>query len=183
MAKERFRETADYTVSAGPDGYCFRFYCAVSGALPCVAGPIRKGSQDTTLETAWQTVGQSHFNQCHRCGRWVPDVMYNADALECVECALWKLPLYFCPECGVGHSCARCGVRLPGAKEPREYYQRIRRIGMEQYGFGPDAMKKKEGLPGLRRRYGGSLQFLPPVQQAAAEPVIPTKKARTGGFL
>jgi len=39
MAKERFRETADYTVSAGPDGYCFRFYCAVSGALPCVAGP------------------------------------------------------------------------------------------------------------------------------------------------
>lgn len=57
MAKERFRETADYTVSAGPDGYCFRFYCAVSGALPCVAGPIRKGSQDTTLETAWQTVG------------------------------------------------------------------------------------------------------------------------------
>ena len=57
MAKERFRETADYTVSAGPDGYCFRFYCAVSGALPCVAGPIRKGSQDTALETAWQTVG------------------------------------------------------------------------------------------------------------------------------
>ena len=43
--------------------------------------------------------------------------------------------------------------------------------------------EKKEGLPGLRRRYGGSLQFLPPVQQAAAEPVIPTKKARTGGFL
>ena len=58
MAKERFRETADYTVSAGPDGYCFRFYCAVSGALPCVAGPIRKGSQDTTLETAWQTVAE-----------------------------------------------------------------------------------------------------------------------------
>lgn len=144
MAKERFRETADYTVSAGPDGYCFRFYCAVSGALPCVAGPIRKGSQDTTLETAWQTVGRSHFNQCHRCGRWVPDVMYNVGALECVECAPWKLPLYFCPECGAGDSCARCGVRLPGAKEPREYYQRIRRIGMEQYGFGPDAMKKRK---------------------------------------
>lgn len=102
MAKERFRETADYTVSAGPDGYCFRFYCAVSGALPCVAGPIRKGSQDTTLETAWQTVGRSHFNQCHRCGRWVSDVMYNVGALECVECAPWKLPLYFCPECGAG---------------------------------------------------------------------------------
>lgn len=149
MAKERFRETADYTVSAGPDGYCFRFYCAVSGALLCVAGPIRQGSQDTALETAWQTVGRSHFNQCHRCGRWVSDVMYNADALECVECAPWKIPLYFCPECGArvsgaGDFCARCGVRLPGAKEPGEYYQRIRRIGMEQYGFGPDAMKKRK---------------------------------------
>ena len=70
--------------------------------------------------------------------------MYNVGALECVECAPWKLPLYFCPECGGGDSCARCGVRLPGAKEPREYYQRIRRIGMEQYGFGPDAMKKRK---------------------------------------
>ena len=94
-----------------------------------------------------------------------------------------EAPPVFLPGMRGGDSCARCGVRLPGAKEPREYYQRIRRIGMEQYGFGPDAMKKKEGLPGLRRRYGGSLQFLPPVQQAAAEPVIPTKKARTGGFL
>ena len=102
MAKERFRETADYTISLEPDGYYVRFYCAVSGALLCAVGPVREGPQGAALETAWQTEGRSHFNQCHRCGRWVSDVMYNADALECVECAPWKLPLYFCPECGAG---------------------------------------------------------------------------------
>lgn len=55
-----------------------------------------------------------------------------------------EAPPVFLPGMRGGDSCARCGVRLPGAKEPREYYQRIRRIGMEQYGFGPDAMKKKK---------------------------------------
>lgn len=55
-----------------------------------------------------------------------------------------EAPPVFLPGMRGGDSCARCGVRLPGAKEPREYYQRIRRIGMEQYGFGPDAMKKRK---------------------------------------
>ena len=55
-----------------------------------------------------------------------------------------EAPPVFLPGMRGGDSCARCGVRLPGAKEPREYYQRIRRIVMEQYGFGPDAMKKRK---------------------------------------
>ena len=100
MAKERFRETADYTVSAGPDGYCFRFYCAVSGALPCVAGPIRKGSQDTTLETAWQTVGGAISTSAIDAGDGFP--MSCIMRMHWNACAPWKLPLYFCPECGAG---------------------------------------------------------------------------------
>lgn len=146
MTKEGFHETADYTISLEPDGYYVRFYCAVSGALLCAVGPVREGPQEAALETAWQTEGRSHFNQCHRCGRWVSDVMYNADTLECVECSPWKIFPHFCPEygarvSGAGDFCARCGARLPG---DGGQYQKIRRVGMNQYGFGPDAMKQRK---------------------------------------
>lgn len=146
MTRERSHEIADYRVSLEADGYYFRFYCAVSGALLCTVGPIRQQSQEAALKTAWDTGGRSQFNQCHRCGRWVSDVMYNADALECVECSPWRDAPNFCPNCGTKRSgagafCLKCGARLLEEREQEGQYQKIRRIGMEQYGFGPDAMK------------------------------------------
>ena len=33
---------------------------------------------------------RAKFNPCGRCGRWVSDVMYNADVHECVACAPWE---------------------------------------------------------------------------------------------
>ncbi|EOQ35555.1 Double zinc ribbon [Butyricicoccus pullicaecorum DSM 23266] len=147
MPKEQCRRTADYEISVGPDGYYFRFYCAISGALLCTVGPVRGDTRETALQTAWQTEGRSLFNQCHKCGRWVSDVMYNADTLECVECSPWKPSLNFCPHCGAklcgtGSVCHKCGMRLMEDREREGRHQKIRRMGMEQYGFGPDAMKK-----------------------------------------
>lgn len=149
MAKESPHEIADYRMSVEPDGYYFRFYCVISGALLCVVGPIQEGTREMALEIAWQAEGRSHFNQCHKCGRWVSDVMYNADTLECVECSPWELFPNFCPNCGSEHSgaelfCSSCGIRLLGYREHGGQYQKIRRIGMEKYGFGPDAMKKRK---------------------------------------
>lgn len=182
MAKERFRETADYTVSAGPDGYCFRFYCAVSGALPCVAGPIRKGSQDTTLETAWQTVGGAISTSAIDAGDGFP-----MSCIMWVHWNAWNAPPGSSP-CISARNAGRGFLRQ--MRRPFTGSERTQGVlskdPQDRHGtvwIWAGRYEKKEGLPGLRRRYGGSLQFLPPVQQAAAEPVIPTKKARTGGFL
>lgn len=53
------------------------------------------------LMVAWKTEGRQYFNQCHRCGKWVIDVMYNADVGECVQCTPWEeqSPRY-CKHCG-----------------------------------------------------------------------------------
>ena len=57
------------------------------------------------------------FNHCKKCGKWVSDVMYNADVHECVECAPWQESPNFCPQCGKQLSaperfCPRCGAKL-----------------------------------------------------------------------
>ena len=149
MTKEGFHETADYTISLEPDGYYFCFYCGLSGALLCRIGPVWETAQETALEIAWRTEGRNYFNQCHKCGRWISDVMYNADTLECVECSPWQFLPNFCPDCGAKLSgtesfCRKCGACLLGERDCEGRYQKIRKIGMEQYGFGPDAMKQKK---------------------------------------
>ena len=38
-----------------------------------------------------------HFNMCHACGKWVCDLHYNEETMNCVECAPKKM---YCYECG-----------------------------------------------------------------------------------
>ncbi|MBQ4137406.1 MAG: zinc-ribbon domain-containing protein, partial [Clostridia bacterium] len=51
------------------------------------------------------------------CGRWVMDALYNADALECVACAVWENTPEYCKHCGTkvvlsDSICPKCGERL-----------------------------------------------------------------------
>ncbi len=61
--------------------------------------------------------GKAHFNLCHTCGKWISDVMYNADTLSCVDCTPWEDPPRYCPHCGSAVPekntfCSDFGIRL-----------------------------------------------------------------------
>lgn len=114
MPKNR---TADYKAVADKDGHRFMFYCQVSGAHVCTTKEIYPGEPEDALLSAWQAEGCQQFNQCKRCGRWVIDAVYNAEVLECVECAPYEAEPKFCKTCGakiespVKH-CQHCGRKL-----------------------------------------------------------------------
>ena len=115
------RPTADYKVFATENGNCYRFFCALSGEAVYTSSPMRGASQEEELMAAWENEGRRHFNRCHRCGKWVSNVMYNADALCCVDCVPWTEPPRFCPHCGAplehsGTFCPRCGKRIEGGE-------------------------------------------------------------------
>jgi hypothetical protein len=65
--------------------YSFSFYCD-----ECSAGyttsPITAENEEAALATAKQRA-QPYFNRCHKCGKWVCDIHYNEDAMQCVGCA------------------------------------------------------------------------------------------------
>ncbi len=94
------KPTASYKLIADAGGNRYQFFCDLSGALACTTEPIRADTPEEALMIAWKREGRQHFNQCHKCGRWVSDVMYNADVMECVDCAPWENVPKFCPECG-----------------------------------------------------------------------------------
>lgn len=109
--------TASYRVIADAGGNRYRFFCDVSGAAVCITRPIRADTPEEALMLAWETEGRKQFNQCHKCGKWVSDVMYNADVLQCVDCAPWENKPRFCQKCGSKVSasdtfCRKCGARL-----------------------------------------------------------------------
>ena len=111
------KKTACYKREVTKDGISYRFYCAISGALLHVTGPIQAETDEKALEIAWNQEGRKSFNQCQKCGRWVSDVMYNADTLRCVECSPWEIPPNYCTKCGVKVEdnnifCPKCGNRL-----------------------------------------------------------------------
>lgn len=114
---ELTHKTANYKILTDADGYQVSFYCAISNAWIHTSGRIRADTPEQALELAWKNEGKKHFNQCHKCGRWVSDVMYNADVLECVDCAPWEDTPNYCPQCGKrltspGVTCPHCGSRL-----------------------------------------------------------------------
>lgn len=111
------KKTARYKVSSDPGGTRYSFYCDLSGALLCVSKPSHTDSAESGLMLAWETEGRKYFQFCHKCGRWVMDAMFNADALECVSCAPWENTPQFCKFCGTKVTasdsvCPKCGNRL-----------------------------------------------------------------------
>lgn len=109
--------TSKYKAVSDGGGYRFIFYCDVSDAHVCTTKEIYKGSEEEALLAAWQAEGCEHFNLCHRCGKWVIDAVYNAEVLECVECAPYESEPKFCKNCGQKikcsvKNCPACGKKL-----------------------------------------------------------------------
>ena len=113
----KWQETARYRIIADLGGNNYRFFCDISGMALCTTSPIHGNTQEEELQTAWETEGKRHFNRCGKCGRWVSDPMYNADTLQCVDCAPWEEKPNFCSHCGKrilvsACFCPSCGTKL-----------------------------------------------------------------------
>ena len=111
------QETARYRIIADSGGNRYRFFCDVSGMVLCTTNTIHGNTQEEELLTAWETEGRRHFNRCGKCSRWVSDPMYNADTLQCVDCAPWEGKPNFCSHCGKrilvsARFCPSCGTKL-----------------------------------------------------------------------
>lgn len=109
--------TAAYKKIINPNGNRYSFYCDLSGALICTTRGILAASQEEELLIAWKSEGEQYFNKCHKCGKWVIDAMYNADVLECVECAPYEEEPLYCKHCGIkikemSKKCPECGMFL-----------------------------------------------------------------------
>jgi len=113
-------KTARCRTIAESGGFRYQFFCDLSGALVCTT---KLQKEDDPLR-AWAETGKKLFSQCHRCGRWVSDPMYNAETWECVQCSPWEEKPAFCPQCGESvvddeAFCHHCHARLryPGTEE------------------------------------------------------------------
>lgn len=109
--------TAAYRILQDSGGMRFRFFCEVSGAAICTTAPTPPQPVEAALDKAWLSEGREHFSLCHRCGRWVSDLMYNPNTLQCVDCSPWEERPAFCPHCGARvlderPFCLKCGKRL-----------------------------------------------------------------------
>ncbi len=109
--------TAEYQVIPDGDGSRYSFFCGVTGARFCTERAYRADSPGQELLLAWENEGRGHFNLCRRCGRWVVDVAYNPEVLECVECAAFEDEARFCKTCGArvpakARICPACGASL-----------------------------------------------------------------------
>ncbi len=104
--------TAKYRVIADSGGSRYRFFCDASGMMLCTTGPVRGATQEEELRLAWEKEGRRYFNRCAKCGRWVGDPMFNADLLQCVDCAPWQSSPNFCSRCGrrIPEPDRRCGA-------------------------------------------------------------------------
>ena len=105
--------TSRYRRISGYGGFRYQFFCDLSGALVCTT---KLQEADDPVQ-AWNREGRLRFSQCHRCGRWVSDPMYNAETWECVQCSPWEEKPAFCPQCGESVVdddvfCHKCHSRL-----------------------------------------------------------------------
>lgn len=110
-------KTADYRLLPAQGGNRYCFLCAVTGAQFSTDRVYQADDGAQELLLAWQTEGRSHFNQCHKCGRWVFDAAYNPEVLECIECAPFECEARYCKSCGVrvpagSRTCPACGKPL-----------------------------------------------------------------------
>lgn len=143
-------KTACYKLVTDNDGNLrYQFFCDLSGALEYTSTPVNKSNPEKHLEKVWANEAKEHFNFCRKCGKWVNTVMFNADVSECVACAPWEEIPKFCPDCGkkvedTENKCYYCGnIRRYGwGHSITDAYEKVRHENMEQYCFGPEAMKK-----------------------------------------
>ncbi|MBE6007570.1 MAG: zinc-ribbon domain-containing protein [Lachnospiraceae bacterium] len=110
-------KTASYRIIPEKDGIRYKFFCDASGMALCTTAPVYAKTQDESLMLAWKREGRKYFNLCSKCGRWVSDVMYNAETGQCVSCSVWEDIPAFCPNCGVkltmySEFCFECGHKL-----------------------------------------------------------------------
>ncbi len=122
--------TAEYRLVPAEAGNRYRFFCAVTGAALCTRAVYQADTPEQALLLAWAREGRSQFNQCQKCGRWVFDVAFNPEVLECIECAPFECEARYCKFCGVrvpagSRSCPACarplyyeGVDAYGAEAP-----------------------------------------------------------------
>ena len=111
------KKTAHYKIITDSGGIRYKFFCDLSGALLCTTQVYHDEDPEKELGLAWEKEGKKNFQRCHKCGKWVIDAMYNADALECVCCAPWESTPEFCKFCGTKVSptdvvCPNCGEHL-----------------------------------------------------------------------
>ena len=113
----RGNKTASYKIVKSEYGNVYQFFCDVSGAKGMQTSPYNESDSEKELTMAWEKEGKDQFNLCHKCGKWVLDVMFNPDVLNCVNCSpIEDIPNY-CPNCGektneAATFCHKCGSRL-----------------------------------------------------------------------
>ena len=110
-------KTATYKCTTDSGGRRYSFYCDISHAIVCSTEPIRRQTVEEELEYAWKITGEKYFNKCKKCGRWVIDSLYNPEKLECVVCSPWETDVVI---------------------------EKEQAATRNEFGFGPDAMKKKK---------------------------------------
>jgi len=113
----RKKNTADYKIIKYEDGNRYEFYCELSHALVCASEHVSAKNDEEELILAWENYGRSHFNQCHKCGKWVTGAMYNPDVFSCVQCTPIEEHPKYCPKCGAktqepSNYCHICGAKL-----------------------------------------------------------------------
>lgn len=123
-------KTADYRLLPAQGGNRYSFICGVTGAQFLTERVYQASDSAYELALAWQDEGRVQFNQCHKCGRWVFDVAYNPEVLECIACAPFEAEARFCRSCGArvpsgGRTCPSCGKML--------YYE-----GVDAYDAEPE---------------------------------------------
>ena len=147
--------TATYKIISEKAGNRYQFYCDLSGALCSITKPIKVENSQKELELAWDNEGRSMFNKCQKCGKWICDVMFNPDTLECVDCSPWdetehhnkdnlsefgfgpeEMEKYVvCTSCGLMattelnlSACPECGKELPKENLYQLYLKRHHRM-------------------------------------------------------
>ena len=112
------RNVARHKTLADGGGYRFLFYCDVSGVHVCPTKEVyHADTPEAALLAAWEAEGRGRFNKCHKCGKWVIEAVYNAEVLECVDCAPYEAEPKFCKNCGTRievtiRHCPSCGKKL-----------------------------------------------------------------------
>lgn len=92
--------TAMHRLVPTAEGNIYIFFCGVTGAQFQTRRAYKADSPEKELFLAWESEGRCHFNRCQKCRRWVFNVAYNPEVLECIECAPFEDEAKFCKFCG-----------------------------------------------------------------------------------